>query len=54
MREHWLVAIDKQVSIYDIVAVYFDNKEEAELEAIRLNGIETNFNLVYEVWDEPI
>ena len=53
-KEYWLVAIDKQVKIYDVVAVYFDEKEEAELEATRLNEIETNFNLVYEVWDEPI
>lgn len=53
-KESWLVAVDKQVKIYDIVAVYFDDKQSADEEAQRLNEIETNFNLVYEVWDEPV
>lgn len=53
-KEYWLVAIDKQVRIYDIVNVYFDDKVSAELEAKELNELETTFNLVYEVWDEPI
>lgn len=52
--EYWLVAVDKQVRIYDVVDIYFDDKESACKEAIRLNEIETNFNLVYEVWDDPV
>lgn len=54
MKEHWLVAVDKQVKIYDVVDIYFDDRASAELEAKRLNEIETNFNLVYEVWSEPV
>jgi hypothetical protein len=52
--ESWVVAVDRQVKIYDIVDIYFDDRDSAVLEAKRLNEIETNFNLVYEVWDEPI
>lgn len=52
--EYWVVVIDKEAGITDSISLYEDGEWAAEAEAERLNELETNFNLTYEVWGFPL
>lgn len=52
--EYWVVVIDKQVNVNDLISFYGDDEWAAEAEALRLNETETNWNLKYEVWCIPL